>query len=200
MLKKFVTMAFVFALGSAQLAHAGSVTTFGNLGDFQTAVGSSPVTLETFTDAYRFPISTGVLNSSTNLVTSTGPAITPGMIQPGVTYSTPIGTGNFFNIDCCFGGTSPFLDTVTSNGPLTVTFDKGTRAFGFDSGYFVNGLTVQINFASGPAYSNSFNVNNEFAFYGFMSSSADIQSVVIGGSSTAFTFAVDNFRFYDSRS
>lgn len=48
MLKKFVTMAFVFALGSAQLAHAGSVTTFGNLGDFQTAVGSSPVTLETF--------------------------------------------------------------------------------------------------------------------------------------------------------
>ena len=196
MIKKIVAAVLVSAFGAVPLAHAGSVTAFSDLSTFQTALGSTPVTLETFTDAYRFPISTGILNSATNLVTETGPAITPGTIQPGVTYTTPIGTGNFFNIDCCNGTSGPFLDTVTSNGPLTATFDKNTWAFGFNTaGRFIDGLSVTINFAVGPSYSQNFLTNGNDGFYGFMSSGTDIQSVVIGGSRTAMTFAVDNFRF-----
>lgn len=193
----FKTIPMLLALGLTSLAQAGTVTTFSDLSAFEAAVGATPITLETFTDSYRFPISTGVLNSSTNLQVATGPAITPGTIQPGVTYSTPIGSGNFFNIDCCYNSTGPFLDTVTGNGPLTVTFDHNTLAFGFNSGQFNNGLDVTINFASGPAYTNTFAVGGD-AFYGFMSSAADIQSVVIGGGTNSFTFAIDNFRFTTS--
>lgn len=184
----------LLTLGLVPLAQAGTITTFSDLGAFEAAVGATPMTLETFTDSARFPITTGVLNSSTSLWVSNGPAITPGTIQPGVTYSTPVGSDNFFNIDCCNGLRGPFLDTVTGNGPLTVAFDHNTWAFGFNSGYFNNGLGVTINFASGPAYSNTFSVGGD-AFYGFMSDAADIQSVVIGGSTNGFTFAIDDFRF-----
>ncbi len=64
---------------------------------FNAAVGTNST--DTFGPTDAFPISTGILNSSTNLTTATGGPILPGLIQPGVTYSTPIGTGFFFNID-----------------------------------------------------------------------------------------------------
>ena len=70
--------ALLLAAGIAAPALAGSITQFSSSALFNAAVGGSP-TVETFGDTARFPISTGVLNSSTNLVVSTGPAITPGL-------------------------------------------------------------------------------------------------------------------------
>jgi hypothetical protein len=100
---KQIVLAAVLSLvtGAAWQARAGSVTSYTDRTSFNTAV-AVPLTVEDFTSSYHLPITTGVLNSSTNLVVSGGSPITPGLIQPGVTYSTPIGTGDFFNID--FGG------------------------------------------------------------------------------------------------
>lgn len=178
-----------FLLAAPLLAQAGSITTYSDLASFSSVLGATPTTVETFTDDIHFPITSGVLNSMTNEA-----GITPGMIQPGVTYSTPISSGNFFNIDCC-SATGPFLDSVSGGNPLTVTFDHNTQAFGFDSGLYNYGMDVTINFASGPAYHVSYSTIAAFEFFGFISTSNDIQSVTIGGGTGIFTYAVDNFRF-----
>ena len=189
----------IFIMSAASTAHAGAITFFNNnLAGYTTALGGATVTLETFTDATHFPISTGVLNSATNLP---GIGITPGTIQPGVTYSTPVGSGNFFNIDCCRSAGNPadqpFLDTVTSNGPVTATFDNATNAFGFlGLGQFMgSNLDITIHFLAGADYSNSIALNNQELFLGFISNASDIASVVIGGGGGSFTFAIDDFQF-----
>lgn len=183
-------LAFTATILLTNSVSAGVITQYhDDLIGFNAAVGSSPVTVEDFTSTAHFPISSGVLNSSTNEA-----GLSPGDIQAGVTYSTPIGTGNFFNIDCCYNG-NPFLDTVTSNGPLTVTFDAPTKGFGFNSGIFIDGLTLDIIFSSGASQSFNPFIDGADRFYGFVSSAEDILSAVIGGSSNAFTFAIDDFRF-----
>lgn len=174
-------------------ACAGSITTFADRAVFTAAVGGSP-TVETFGPVDRFPISTGVLNSNTNLP---GIGITPGYIQPGVTYSTPIGSGLFFNIDSggLYSGRGGFLDSISNSSPLTVTFDGPISGFGFDTLGYMPAFDLTINFLSGAAYTGQFQTPG---FFGFTSSSQDILSAVIvtafPGSST-FSFDLDDFTF-----
>jgi hypothetical protein len=176
----------------APLAHA-QITTFSDRPTFDAAVG--PTTLETFTNTFHFPISSGVLNSLTNDATASGPPILPGDIQPGVTYSTPVGSGNFFNIDAGANFTGGFLDTVTGNGPLTITFDSPVRAFGFDTNALVgSSMTVTIN--GGTPFANTLPVAPTFnmQFFGFESGAQDITSVTLF-SPGSVSFAIDNFVF-----
>lgn len=173
-------------------AFAGSITTYGDRAVFTAAVGGSP-TVEDFGPDSRFPISTGVLNSNTNLP---GIGITPGYIKPGVTYSTPIGIGNFFNIDGSgpYTGRGGFLDSLSDRGPLTVTFDGPVSGFGFDTlGLMGPAFDVTINFLAGAAYTGQFQTPG---FFGFTSSSQDIVSAIIVGSfPNPFSFDLDDFTF-----
>ncbi len=185
----------VLALGAGGASQAQTIITYGSLSGFNTALGAAPMTVEDFTGTSHFPIPSGVLNSLTNLP---GIGIFPGTIQPGVTYSTPVTSGLFFNIDAGGGFTGGFLDNAAvGTGPLTITFDSPAGAFGFDTdNLIVAPFTITINFTSGSPYNNSFSVSSSTpTFFGFQSTSANITSVVIGGGSGPHSFAIDNFRF-----
>ncbi len=198
--KTLLAVAVSFAV--APLSHAGVITEYtNNLGGYTTALGGATQTVETFGPTSHFPISTGSLNSATNLP---GIGITPGLIQPGVTYSTPIGTGNFFNIDFGGGFTAGFLDRLNGAGSaatqLTATFNTNQSAFGFDTNQLMGTrITVQINFAGGGSFTDSLSIlpptGGTPEFFGFQSSATDIASVNIFGNDSTFAFAVDNFRF-----
>jgi hypothetical protein len=173
------------------------IGTYSSLSAFNAALGAAPMTVEDFTATSHFPITTGILNSLTNLP---GIGIVPGTIQPGVTYSTAIGSGNFFNIDSGGNFSGGFLDTVTGVGPLTITFAAPVGAFGFDTDTIMGtSLPITINFTTGSPYTNAFVISSGTpAFYGFQSNAANITSVVVGvpgGGAGGFTFAIDNFRF-----
>jgi len=163
---------------------------------FDAAVGST--TLEDFTDSVHFPISTGILNSATNL-----PEINlfPGDIQPGVTYSTPIGTGPFFNIDGLGGFVGGFLDSFTDPEfePVTITFDNPVAAFGFDINQLMGlSFDITIQFTSGPDFVGNFPVtqNISLEFFGFQSEQSDIETVIIQGDGTSgLDYVFDNFAF-----
>jgi len=188
------TASLLLAAASSSPAFAGSITAYSDRATFTAAVGGSP-TVETFGDVPRFPIPTGVLNSSTNLAVDFGPPITPGLIQPGVTYSTPIGTGLFFNIDGGGGYTGGFLDSLSSGLPLTVIFDGPVSGFGFDTnGLMGSTFDLTINFLSGSPY---FDLWQTPGFFGFTSSSQDIVSAVIVGRGGNFGFDLDNFTYSD---
>lgn len=184
------TAAILFFAG---LANAGTITTFTNRATFNGAVGAT--TIENFTDTGHFPITTGILNSFTNLVVANGSPITPGLIQPGVTYSTPIGTGNFFNIDTGGGFTGGFLDSLGLSQSLTVTFTGPVRAFGFDTNALIPGLNIGISFSSSPGFVSNFNFITGPQFFGYQSDAQDIASVLISSTSGSFGFALDNFTF-----
>lgn len=193
---KTFLVAMIVALASASTGQATTIYT--NVTAFDAAVG--PTTFENFTDTTHFPISTGVLNSFTNLPEI---GITPGTILPGVTYSTAIGTGHFFNIDSGLTFTGGFLDTVTGNAPLTVTFVSPESAFGYVTNGFGGTLqTVVINFSHGPSQTFTYTEGENFnlGFIGFQSSSANITGFTLEGanafdSNHAETFAIDNFQF-----
>lgn len=189
-------LAVALACATSASAHAGAITAYSDLSAFNTAVGALAVTVEDFTDTSHFPISSGILNSATNEA-----GITPGTIQPGVTYSTPLpGSGYFFNIDAGGGFTGGFLDTATGNNRvLTIAFDNDVQFFAFDSNYLVgaNGMLMTINFASGSPFQQQIVPANGGAmdFFGFGSDAADIASITLNGSHPTFSFAIDNFRF-----
>ena len=172
------------------------VNIFDDRTAFDAAVGST--TLEDFTNTFHFPISTGILNSNTNL-----PAINlfPGDIQPGVTYSMPIGTGNFFNIDFDANFVGGFLDGVKfpEFDPVTIAFDNPVAAFGFDMNQLMGGsFDITIQFTSGPDFVGNFPVtqSSSLEFVGFQSEQIDIETVIIQGDGTrGFDFAFDNFAF-----
>lgn len=183
----------VALLSAALPALAGSVTVSTDRASFEAAY-TSAYTVETFTDGSHFPISTGVLNSATNLP---GIGITPGMILPGVTYSTPVGNSNFFNIDAGSTYVGGFLDTVTGDRLLTVTFDGTVSSFGFDTNNLAPIVEVVVNFtdATTQTFTGSANASG-MQFFGFTSAASDIASVRIGSlSNSTFSFAVDNFTF-----
>jgi hypothetical protein len=182
---------------SAGIANASAITTYDHSSTFLADVGS--VTKEDFTDTYHFPIDTGVLNEFTNLP---GIGIVPGLIKPGVTYSSPVVNDSTFNIDSGAGYAGGFLESLSFINPiedLTITFDSPTFAFGFDSNELMGtDFDILINFTSGPAYAGSFAVapSRDMQFFGFRSSQANIASVVISGNgSPVFGFALDNFCF-----
>jgi len=186
----------LLSLGLCRSASAGVVTDYSDRTAFDTAIGV-PVSVEDFGSYDRFPITTGSLNSATNLAVANGPAITPGLILPGVTYSTPIAQGNFFNIDAGAGFNGGFLDRVSlAQAPLTATFDSAVNGFGFDTNTFMgNTLNVTIHFSSGPDQSQSLSITGP-SFFGFVSSATDIQSVAISADPTgSVSFAVDNFTY-----
>jgi hypothetical protein len=64
-------------------AKAGLITTYNDRDGFKTALTGVNLTVEDFTGPDHFPISTGILNSATNLPEI---GLSAGDIQPGVTY------------------------------------------------------------------------------------------------------------------
>lgn len=190
-----LTLVAIVALAPA--ASADVITTYTDRATFETAAGV-PLTVEDFTDTAHFPISSGVLNSLT-----TDAGLQPGDIEEGVTYSTPVGQGNFFNIDAGGGYVGGFLDGFSpSDREVTIRFheaDPGTprtvNAFGFDLGSLdATDIDVLIQFDDGP--DQLFNVAYvPFGFWGFVSDAQDIKGVVIGNNNSFFGFDFDNFTY-----
>lgn len=179
------------ALGlTSGLTNAASITTFTDRALFDAAVG--PTVLENFTSTSHFPIPGGTLDSTTSFG-----SLNAGDIQVGATYSTPVGPGNYFNIDAGGGFTGGFLDSLSSTGErdLTITYDSSISAFGFDTNSLMPNFDITINFTSGGTYTNSFSGISGMTFFGFQSDLADISSVVIDGNGSSFNFAIDNHSF-----
>jgi hypothetical protein len=185
---------------TAATATAGTITTYLDRASYEAAV--PPQNLENFTDSSHFPITTGVLNSETDLPEI---GIFPGMIQPGVTYSTPVGQGFFFNIDAGGGYTGGFLDGFEpSDREVTMVFHlddpnapRTVNAFGFDLGTLGStDFDVKITFADGSQQDFNFPYpNDSLGFFGFQSDAKDIASVVIGNNGGFFGFDFDNFTY-----
>lgn len=184
---------------SAICAHAGVITTYTDRLLFTAAHGGA-LTVEDFGPTAKFPISTGVLNSSTNLP---GIGLLPGDIQPGVTYSTQLpGTGFFFNLDSGGGYAGAMLDSIRDGNPnreLTIAFDSLQRGFGFDTNNLMGtSFDITINFSTGSPYQSNLSVaaDSGMQFFGFLSADPDIVSAVIrGNGSQSFAFIVDNFTY-----
>jgi hypothetical protein len=175
-------------------AQAGAITETDRATVLSDLGGAALV--EDFTSSAHFPITTGVLNSATNLPSI---GIVPGTILPGVTYSTPIGSGDFFNIDAGGGFPGGFLDTFTGPNALTVQFATAQTAFGFDTNSLMgSSFHITINFSGGGSFSDTLSIPNTAALtgFGFISSMADITSaVIVNPAAGNFGFAVDNFTY-----
>ncbi len=187
-------MLFLLACFASAGAQATVITTFSDRATFDAAVG--PTTVEDFTPNAHFPITSGILNDQTAEA-----GLAPGDIESGVTYSTPVGGGFFFNIDAGGGFDGGFLDSLRGTGTraLTVTFDAAASAFGFDTNELMGtDFDITINFLSGTPFSQNFAVTqatNPLQFFGFQSDAADITSLVIQGNGSNFNYALDNFAF-----
>jgi hypothetical protein len=187
---------FSILLVTVSSANAGIISTYSDRTTFDNAVGTT--TIEDFTDSTHYPLSSGVLNSS-----STEAGLVAGDIESGVTYSTTIGTGNFFNIDAGGGYTGGMLDSAGGDHELTITLDNSISAFGFDTNQLMGSLfDIVINFSSGGSTSLQFSVAQSLnmEFFGFQSSLSDIDSVLISGNDQTFNFIIDNFAFGGSSS
>ncbi len=212
-MKVLARIGAVVALGALlaeQGALGGTITTYSDSSSFTTAMGV-PLYVEDFGNSIAYPITTGTLNSQTNFTPQNGIHITPGMILPGVTYSTPIGTGNFFNIDEGLYFTGAFLDNSSpsasgnSHSALTTTFDNAVKGFAFDTSPLMgSSLTISIHFTSGADYTNTFTIapspltNPVLTYLGFISSSTDILSATLYGNDSSRAFAIDNFTYAKS--
>jgi hypothetical protein len=188
-----IIITVLFFAGFTAIASAGTITQYTDRATFDAAVGST--VLEDFLSETHFPIPSGVLNDLTNEA-----GIVPGDIQSGVTYSTAIGPGNFFNIDAGGGFTGGMLDRLSTNEPLMIDFDAPTTAFGFDTNNLMGaGFTYNIQFTDGSSSSGSNLVvdNTSMQFFGFQSSATDIESVTIQTTDfgSNFAFIIDNFAF-----
>lgn len=181
---------------SAAAAQAGTITATTDRAAFEAQFAG--VTVEDFGPQAAFPIASGILNSATDETTANGVAIRPGDIVDGVTFSTPVGTGLFFNIDAGGGFTGGFLDGLGSaNENLTIAFDVPQSAFGFSTNSgLMRTFDLAIGFAGGGTFTGSYRTPGAGAlvFFGFTSDAKDISSVVIDGTS-GFNFAIDDFTF-----
>lgn len=200
----FAALAAVVALAGPALAQSA---TSSNRATVLGALGGSAI-VESFTDYTNFDagtysycaISGGTLNAQTNLASVGGSCtgVKPNTVLAGVTYSTPVGTGAFFNIDgysSYFSG--GFLDSATANAALTVTFDMPQLSFGFDTNAKMgSSFTVTVFFAGGGSQiiTATGNSTNTLTGYGFTADGAPIVSAVITPGSGK-VFAVDNFTF-----
>jgi MYXO-CTERM domain-containing protein len=193
--------AFSFVFAGAMLS-AGTITTYTNSATFDAAVGA--VSVENFGSANHFPILGLTLNSNTNDPAS---GVTPGLILPGVTYSTSPGASagedDPFNIENAFEYPGEELDSRTRDGvnrPLTVTFTGPVTAFGFvTDGFYVSNYSLTINFVGGSSDILAFAPPNDgnLYFYGFASSAQDILSATLTGSNSAHSdgFVITNFTY-----
>lgn len=186
---KKATLLFVTAGLFAGTANAGLITTFSDRAAFDSAVGST--TLEDFTDTHHFPIPGGELSSTSSYGT-----LSAGDIQAGVTYTSPVGSGNYFNIDAGGGFDGGFLDGFyPSTRDLTITYDPLVAAFGFETNSLMSNFDITINFLSAPSFTANYAGITDMQFFGFQSDIADIQSVVLSGNGGSFGFAIDNHVF-----
>ena len=187
---KTTTLIALLAVSFAPSAWANPVTVNTDRTSFYSSL-SSGYTVDDFGPFAHYPISTGVLNSTTSIPG----VIAPGTVHAGVTYSTPIGTGYFFNIDARAGFAGGFLDSVGNGFRLTANFDSAVSAFGFDTNYLSPHLQVVVHFNDATTQMFSSGVNGDHpSFFGFSSTASDITSVVIG-STDYVSFAVDNFTY-----
>ncbi len=187
---KYTALAVLLSIAGSAV-HAGTITEFNDFTSFDNATGA--LTVEDFGDDAHFPISSGILNSAT-----TEAGIQAGDIAAGVTFSTQIGTGNFFNIDAGGSYSGGFLDSVANdpNQTLTVTFDVAQSGFGFLTGQFMTAFDLTINFAGGGSFSTSGStVGQALSYFGYTSDAQDILSLEIDGTSGGFPFALDDFAF-----
>lgn len=190
-------IASAIALTLAANAHAGSATLTNDRTAFEAAL-VGPFTVETFGGVYSFPISTGVLNSATELAVSNGAPIHAGDIKPGVTYSTPVGESFFFNIDTGGGFTGGFLDGFYGGLPdrkLTVKFDQPVNAFGFDGNYLGGTQQVTIKFTDSSTQTFAAAPVGGMTFFGFTGSAIDSVTIGSANNGSSFAFAVDNVTF-----
>lgn len=196
-------MAVAAAMITCNITFASTIREYTSTSSFDTAMGAK-LNVEDFTNAVHYPITGGTLSSTTNATVANGSAITPGMILPGVTYSTPIGSGNFFNIDEGLYFTGGFLDRTSggsdnnSDVALMTTFSPIVNGFGFlVSPLMGSELNVTINFTSGSSTSltNLSIPTSGVSFYGFVSDATDIKSATIYGNDPSRPFAIDNFTY-----
>lgn len=188
----------IWMAGAALPVFSANITTYSDRSTFDAAVGAT--TVEEFLSSSHAPISSGILNEFTDEA-----GIRPGDIEPGVTYSTPVGSGLFFNIDAGGGFTGGFLDSVLQfegdKRALTIDFTSPVVAFGFDTNDAMGrDFDITMVFASGTPFADNFSVaqSSTLEFFGFRSNLADIESVVIQGSSIEagrMNYALDNFSF-----
>jgi hypothetical protein len=199
---RITTLLLRFVAATALAATAsgafGQVTQYSDRTTFETATGAT--TIVDFSNSYHFPISNGVLDSRTVCVKCDGGPIPAGTIPAGITFSIPVGSGNFFNIDILGGYAGGFLDGLgTSYGnplnPVTITFNAAQSAFGFDTNDLMGNFTVTA--FDGSSAFPTFDYGAA-GFYGFQSIIPDITSVQIEGSSGSFDFDFDNFTFNDT--
>jgi hypothetical protein len=195
-LTKIATALGVLMLSSG-VAEAGSIMAFTDRGAFEAALG--PTTTDTFGQAFALGISTGRLDANTSLTPAIGDPIRPGRVQQGVTFSTPTGSGLFFNLDLNSGFDGAFLDgglRAMGQNPLTVRFAQPVLGFGFDTNQLM-GTTfrVTIVFQSGDRFTrvSAIPASGPTVFFGFQSSATDIVAVQVLGRGGSFDFAVDNF-------
>jgi hypothetical protein len=189
---------FLACFAAAPAAGAGTITIFFDRASFQAA--APPQTVEDFTDTFHYPISTGVLNSRTDLPEA---GLFPGDIQPGATYSTELNQGNFFNIDAGRGYLGGFLDGFPAQREVKVVFHlddpglpRSIYGFGFDIGSLGSAdFDVKVTFADGSEQDFNFPYPGPPSFFGFLSDAPDIASVVIGNNGIIFGFDFDNFTF-----
>jgi hypothetical protein len=165
-----VSLAIAFAIELP--SNAVSITTFSDRATFDSAVGST--TLEDFTDTDHFPIPNGTLSSTTSFG-----SLAAGDIKPGATYTTPVGTGFYFNIDSGGGFAGGFLDGFDFGRVLTITYNPLISALGFDTNSLMPNFNITINFSSAPSYTANFTGITASTFFGFQSDAADIQSVLM---------------------
>ncbi len=176
----------------AAVASASTITTYSDIAAFDAAHG--PVTVETFTDGFYYPISSGILNSAT-----TEAGLTAGQIKAGATYSMALSTGESFGIDEGGGFLGGVLDGRGDgvNDVLSIVFDGAVTGFSFVTNELMPTFDLTISFLNGQAYSGSFTVpTDDLTFFGFGSDVQDILSVTIGGTTnTGLSFILDDFRF-----
>lgn len=178
----------VAIIACSGIAFAGTVSTFSNRLSFNATVGAT--TTEDFTSTSHFPIPGGILSSTTSFG-----SLAAGTIKTGATYTSPVGSGNYFNIDAGGGFSGGFLDGFNpSTRDLTIAYSPLVFAFGFDTNNLMPNFDITINFSTGGSYVNNFSANNS-GFFGFQSTVADISSVVISGNNSFFGFAIDNHSF-----
>lgn len=181
-------------LAASTGVNAGTISTFTDRATFDSNVGTT--TLENFTASPNFPIPGGSLSSTSSFGT-----LLAGDIQAGATYTSPVGSGNYFNIDAGGGFVGGFLDGFNpSDRDLTITYSPLISAFGFETNSLMPNFDITINFLTGTSYTSNFSlVGSGLQFFGFQSSATDIQSVVISGNNSFFGFAIDNHVFGGTR-
>jgi hypothetical protein len=210
---RVISLVALGVLASFTAAHAGTVTEFADRATFE--AGFNSVSTEDFGDygssTSTLTIASGVLNASTS-ATNGIVTVNPGDFVAGVTFSTPVGTAAFFNLDRNYFFSGMILSSLRGTSTsyygtrdLTVSFDAPQAGFGFDTSILMRSFDVTINFASGPSqtFSYAFPTPAVYAeyiptFFGWESSAADITSVVIGSnlsSTSGLNFLVDNFSF-----